>query len=618
MSKRVILTPGKTLSGYFRGLILWFGHSKINSNDGVFPILTANLAALITNMVSKMKIYKKFRAYSVELILMSCFSFLSAGTFAQVQLKDTIVIWQHHKFDLNPDYSISSYSTVDTDIEEIVFSNAKVIENELIRLVLLPEYGARILSFYYKPTGHEYLYQSECGSPYGIGGGTFYYDWLMVYGGIFPTFPEPEHGKTWFLPWEYSVIKNNSDTVTIRMEYFDDSEYVQAPVSFNNGITNLTCQVDISVYKNSSIWDFEVHLINDQGANVNYEYWTCTTLAPGSEVGDTGTPLNSEIIIPAEQYFAGWSPGNWIGNYNASYDLTNIDFLSEWDDMGIAYAEDFDGTFWGVINHENEEGIFRISENTETKGVKLWTWGKNNIDNNLFDFSNGGADNYIELWAGVSESFFTDAVIESNEQKSWKESYCATVNLSSICNINEIAAVNLIWVNEESKLSYELNTFHADRSYTLEMFLEGNNFSEEITSHGVDFAGLGQAESFLLDGLNLTPGAYTVYFDLTDELGNLVFSASKVISVSSPMSSKDLANDGASELVIQLLGNQRIRAELSVIGDYQCQVFSINGQLLSSLQFSGKSVDLQFPTSGLFLIVIYKNKAFFTQKVFVP
>ncbi len=26
--------------------------------------------------------------------------------------------------------------------------------------------------------------------------GNFYYDWLMVYGGIFPTFPDPEHGRS--------------------------------------------------------------------------------------------------------------------------------------------------------------------------------------------------------------------------------------------------------------------------------------------------------------------------------------------------------------------------------------------------------------------------------------
>ena len=45
--------------------------------------------------------------------------------------------------------------------------------------------------------------------------------------------------------------------------------------------------------------------------------------------------------------------------------------------MGIAYAapDMQGGNFWGVINHDNEEGIFRIADNTVTRGLKMWTWG---------------------------------------------------------------------------------------------------------------------------------------------------------------------------------------------------------------------------------------------------
>ena len=46
--------------------------------------------------------------------------------------------------------------------------------------------------------------------PYGIKGDIFYYDWLMVYGGIFPTFPDAEHGKTWLKLWNFRVVKENA------------------------------------------------------------------------------------------------------------------------------------------------------------------------------------------------------------------------------------------------------------------------------------------------------------------------------------------------------------------------------------------------------------------------
>jgi hypothetical protein len=70
-----------------------------------------------------------------------------------------------------------------------------VLENRYLKVTLVPEFGGRILSIIYKLTGHEQLYRNEVGVPYGINANNFYYDWLMVYGGIFPTFPMPSTAR---------------------------------------------------------------------------------------------------------------------------------------------------------------------------------------------------------------------------------------------------------------------------------------------------------------------------------------------------------------------------------------------------------------------------------------
>jgi len=534
---------------------------------------------------------------------------------AQVQLRDTTISWQHHSFELNSDYSIKTYSTNDNDIDTIVFKTAKVIENSLIRLVLIPEYGGRILSFVYKPTGHEYLYQSECGSAYNIESGIFYYDWLMVYGGIFPTFPEPEHGKTWLLPWDFSLLKQSSDTITIRMVYTDTTSYSRAPLTYNNGTTAITCQVDVSVFSKSSMWDFNVRLINNKNENVKYEYWTCTTLTPGSEIGNTGSPLNSEIIIPTEKYFAGWSPRSWIGNNNSTYDLSRINMLDEWSDMGIAYAENFQGNYWGVINHENEEGVFRVCDNNETRGLKLWTWGRNNIDNNLFDFSNGGADNYIELWAGVSESFFTDASIGPNQEITWNESYCPTVNLSSICSMNQIGAVDLEWVPEKSEAKYTLNTFNADRNYAVELAIEGSSLQHSITSHQVKFEPNGQSRMFSLDSLNLTDGVYTLSFNMYDSESNLVLSAEKIIEINTAsIRNTRQTNDN---LIVSQIDRNKFRLEVRNSAKFKYKVMSISGStyLTGSSDYPSNSISIRTP--GLYLIEVKHDDQISIMKVMV-
>lgn len=554
--------------------------------------------------------------FFILVLLMGTMS-IPINTSAQVQLRDTVIEWQHHRFELNPDYSIKTFSTDDTDIQQVSFTNAKVLENSLIKLILLPEYGGRVLSFIYKPTGKEYLYQSECGSAYQIGNNIFYYDWLMVYGGIFPTFPEPEHGKTWLLPWSYSILKSNSDSVVVRMELTDSTAYSKAPSSYNNGITNITCQVDIGVYRNSAIWDFDVKLINNENKNINYEYWTCTTFAPGSEVGNTGTPLNSEMVIPVEQYFAAWSPGGWIGNNGSRYSMENINYLSAWRDMGIAYAHNFKGDYWGVINHDNEQGIFRVSDNIETPGVKLWTWGRNNIDNNMYDFSNGGADNYIELWAGVSEEFFKDATLNSNETQSWLESYCATVNLSGISNMNKFGGVHLIWDAVEKEITYELNTYQADASYTAQLIIQGSEVNEIITRDTVSFNAMGWKDSFSLASYNLLTGNYTIYFDLFDSTNTSVLSAEEDIEIRSSTNVQESFSPEKIELYARAIGENSFVVEQSTTKPIELNIYDMTGKVIYAGQVNTKLSQYTMPSSGMYMIVAKDNYTKRVSKVFV-
>jgi hypothetical protein len=127
---------------------------------------------------------KKYLLPFFIIVFLFCFQQL----FATVTLRDSTVAWQHHRFTLNANYSMASMTKDNNDIVQVQFQG-KVIENDFFRIVLIPEYGARVLSYFYKPTSHEYLYQSPCGTPYGIGENNFYYNWLMVYGVFFPHFP---------------------------------------------------------------------------------------------------------------------------------------------------------------------------------------------------------------------------------------------------------------------------------------------------------------------------------------------------------------------------------------------------------------------------------------------
>jgi len=381
-----------------------------------------------------------------------------------LRIYGTTVAFRHFAFQLKPDRTMLSFDR--HKIVETVFA-AKVIENKYLKVTLLPEYGGRILSLIYKPTGHEELYQNPVGTPYGIGEGNFYYNWLMVYGGIFPTFPEPEHGKTWCLPWKTRIVAQTPDEIGVEMSFVDDITPVPGvPAKFNKGRTNLICTTTVWVYKDSPYLKLHVKLQNPQDKPVDYEYWTCTTLAPGSQPGKTLSPGESEIIAPIGRVKSKDDWWRWMGSVDKPIDATrhifefkNLATFANWADMGIAYAyPKVEGSFWGVVNHVNEEGLFRVADNPNvTPGLKLWTWGyKQSYATDPGSFGNA-ARPYIELWAGHSPEFFVNASLAAHEVKDWDEYYIPTVGLPKVTFANVHALVYLDYAMDEEKA----HVFHA-------------------------------------------------------------------------------------------------------------------------------------------------------------
>src|SRR6476661_4875406 len=158
-----------------------------------------------------------------------------AGTAAlasdNVTLTESTISWSTVKYATDAENGFVGGSLDKKTIVDRAF-RTHVLENRYLKVTLVPEFGGRILSIIYKPTGREQLYRTDVGVPYGIKGGTFYYDWLMVYGGIFPTLPDAEHGKTWLKPWDFKVVKESAGEVTVSMSLKDNFEYSAAPKKF--------------------------------------------------------------------------------------------------------------------------------------------------------------------------------------------------------------------------------------------------------------------------------------------------------------------------------------------------------------------------------------------------
>src|ERR1700687_6501926 len=91
----------------------------------------------------------------------------------RLSLSESTITWSTVKYATDAENGFVGGSLDKKTIVERTF-RTHVLENRYLKVTLLPEFGGRILSIIYKPTGLEKLYRTEVAVPYGIKGGRFY------------------------------------------------------------------------------------------------------------------------------------------------------------------------------------------------------------------------------------------------------------------------------------------------------------------------------------------------------------------------------------------------------------------------------------------------------------
>ena len=246
------------------------------------------------------------------------------------------------------------------------------------------------------------------------------------------------------------VVKEGADEVTVSMSLKDDFVYSAAPRQFFKGSTGIEATYYVTLKADRAALDARLVLKNPRDETIDYEYWTCTTLAPGSDPKNPRTTGSAEIIAPIKAYSTpAWSKHLSDGDESAGPGRSRFEklrYFKNWPTMGIAYAapDMQGGNFWGVINHDNEEGIIRIADNRVTPGLKMWTWGFQSFTNETDARKEPNeARPYVELWAGVSDQFFHKARFPARGEVTIAETYSPTVGMSNVTDANTNILVNL-------------------------------------------------------------------------------------------------------------------------------------------------------------------------------
>ena len=278
------------------------------------------------------------------------------------------------------------------------------IENEYLRLMVLPEIGGRIHVGFDKTTGYDFFYRQNVIKPalVGLAG-----PWIS--GGVEFNWPQ-HHRPATFMPVETEIEEGQDGSVTVWCSDHD-------PMLRMKGMHG------ICLHPGRAILDLRVRLFNRTQFTQTFLWWANVAarvhehyqsffptdvrfVADHAKRAVTSFPLSDGCYygvnygerarngVPADEQPRMFAPdGSYAANDLSWY--ANIPVPTSYMVTGTEHD------FFGGYDHQAEAGVVHVANHHISPGKKQWTWGNHDFgyawDRNLTD--NDGP--YIELMAGV-------------------------------------------------------------------------------------------------------------------------------------------------------------------------------------------------------------------------
>ncbi|CAG7600587.1 Lipopolysaccharide assembly protein B [Paenibacillus solanacearum] len=307
-----------------------------------------------------------------------------------------------------------------------------ILENEYVRIELMPELGGRVYRALDKTNQYDFVYYNRVIKPalVGLAG-----PWIS--GGIEFNWPQ-HHRPNTFGPVEYKLEANGDGSATVWMSEIDRMYGTKVTAGF-------------TLYPGKAYLEIHAQLYNRTPLPQTFLWWANPAVAVNDHtqsvfppdvhaVFDHGKRDVSRFPIATGTYYKmDYSEGVDISRYK------NIPVPTSY----MAYRSDYD--FVGGYDHQLQAGLLHVANHHVSPGKKQWTWGNGEFgqawDRNLTDEDGP----YIELMTGV----FTDnqpdfSWLQPYEEKSFKQYFMPYKNIGVVKNATIDAAVNLE-VDEETR-----------------------------------------------------------------------------------------------------------------------------------------------------------------------
>lgn len=303
--------------------------------------------------------------------------------------------------------------------------NMVILDNEYLRIEIMPEIGGRIYRAVDKTNNYDFVYYNQVIKPalVGLAG-----PWIS--GGIEFNWPQ-HHRPNTFGPVEYRLEEKEDGSATVWVSEIDRMYGTKVTAGFTLHPGKAYLEIHAQLYNRTPEpqtflwWANPAVAVNDH---------TQSVFPPDvTAVFDHGKRDVSKFPVATGTYYKmDYSDGVDISRYK------NIPVPTSY----MAYKSDYN--FVGGYDHSVQAGLLHVANHHISPGKKQWTWGNGEFGQ-AWDRSLTDEDGpYIELMTGVYTDNQPDFTwLQPYEEKSFKQYFMPYKNIGVVKNATIEAAVNL-------------------------------------------------------------------------------------------------------------------------------------------------------------------------------
>lgn len=319
------------------------------------------------------------------------------------------------------------YPTIEkiTDTKTDVAYESIYIENEYLKIMILPGLGGRIQRAYDKTNNYDFIYYNHVIKPALVG---LTGPWIS--GGIEFNWPQ-HHRPTTYMPVDYSLSSNEDGSKSALLHDVDQMYGTKA-------ITKIT------LYPGKAYIEITGQLYNPTALPQTFLWWA-NPAVPVNEHTQSVFPPDVQAVMDHGKRDVSRFPIATGTYYKKDYS-DGVD-ISRYKNIPVPtsyMAEKSKYDFVGGFDYNVNAGILHVADHHISPGKKQWTWGCGDFgkawDRNLTDQDGP----YVELMTGVYTDNQPDFTwLKPFEEKTFNQYFMPYKGVGQVKNATKDCAVNL-------------------------------------------------------------------------------------------------------------------------------------------------------------------------------